>query len=279
MQFDLTLKELFFALPQTLFRHLCGAEIEEIQSVEVSTTSLARRPDLFGKLAGGPHFHGELQSTPEPDMPWRMLGYRWFFWQQMGIEDVVQIVFALRGRPAMPAQISKLGLSFQFQVVDFTEIDSALLARGERPEELVLSVLCRGGTEPDHIRRVLRRCLESPPERRDVLVRHLQVLSGLRPGLDQTLEKELSRMPVTIDLRDNSMFRKVYEEGREEGRDEGREEGREQGMRDMVVSLLEKRFGPLPTEKSDLLQAASAPALARILSRILDATTLEAAFE
>lgn len=151
----------------------------------------------------------------------------------------------------------------------------------------MLSVLCRGGTDPENVRRVLLRCLECPRDRRDVLVGHLQVLSGLRPGLDQTIQEELQKMPVTIDLLENVMFREAYEravaKGQLEGIEKGFERGIEQGIkaerRALFARLIERRFGPLPEPHRDRISLASADDLARWTDRLLDAPSIEAVFD
>jgi predicted transposase/invertase (TIGR01784 family) len=64
--------------------------------------------------------------------------------------------------------------------------------------------------------------------------------------------------------------------GRAEGRVEGRVEGRAEGRAESLLRLLAKRFGPVPTETSRRIQAATIPELDRWTDRVLDAPTLAA---
>ena len=65
------------------------------------------------------------------------------------------------------------------------------------------------------------------------------------------------------------------QDGRQEGRQAGRQEGRQEGEADLLLRLLELRFGPLADALRERIRSANAEALLLWSERILTAATLE----
>ncbi|HEX6811182.1 MAG TPA: DUF4351 domain-containing protein, partial [Planctomycetota bacterium] len=63
-----------------------------------------------------------------------------------------------------------------------------------------------------------------------------------------------------------------------EGRMQGRAEGRAEGQANVLLRQLTRRFGPLPTEVTQRVQAATQPELDLWIDRILDAKNLADVF-
>ena len=67
-----------------------------------------------------------------------------------------------------------------------------------------------------------------------------------------------------------------FEVGVREGIKEGEEKGKKEGKRDLVLHLLERRFGPLPPATVKRVRAlTSTEELSRLAARVLDAPSLE----
>ena len=67
-----------------------------------------------------------------------------------------------------------------------------------------------------------------------------------------------------------------FEAGVREGIQEGRVEGRGEGKRDLVLDLLDRRFGPLPEATVKRVRAlTSSEELSRLAARVLDAPSLD----
>jgi hypothetical protein len=60
----------------------------------------------------------------------------------------------------------------------------------------------------------------------------------------------------------------------EQGRKQGRQEGRIEGLREMLVRLLNGKFGKLPSETTAKVQALTEPQLDWAIERILTAETV-----
>lgn len=65
------------------------------------------------------------------------------------------------------------------------------------------------------------------------------------------------------------------EEGREEGRQEGREEGRTEGVTSCLIQVLSSRFGDIPEETRQRIEAACEADIRAWFDRALHADTLE----
>ncbi len=77
-------------------------------------------------------------------------------------------------------------------------------------------------------------------------------------------------MPILNDILDHEVIGPAIRKGLAEGRDEGRQE--------IVLRLLERRFGSLSHSIRDRLFTLSADVLADLAVRILDALSLEVVF-
>jgi predicted transposase YdaD len=85
------------------------------------------------------------------------------------------------------------------------------------------------------------------------------------------VEREVRKMPIYIDIRENKVLGPMYERAVQEGRQEGRQEGELKILR----RLIEKRFGAIPTWAQDLLAGRSSVELEELSVRVLDALSLE----
>ncbi len=81
-------------------------------------------------------------------------------------------------------------------------------------------------------------------------------------------------MPILDDVMDDEVFGPVLWQGLQQGRQEGRLEGRHE----MLLRLLEKRFGAIPEWVRSRLNNLSASDLDAAGVRLLDATRLEDLF-
>jgi hypothetical protein len=104
---------------------------------------------------------------------------------------------------------------------------------------------------------------EEPELRRTITIWLLSVLRRSFPG---------ATIPETIDLEDTSML----EENMREWSKKNRQEGRVEGVREVLLRLLERRFGPIPEEKRRGIEAITSRArLNRLADRILTARSLD----
>jgi flagellar biosynthesis/type III secretory pathway protein FliH len=97
--------------------------------------------------------------------------------------------------------------------------------------------------------------------------REYETLAGQGP------HREVRTVQMTWSQRIKSEGFKL---GRQEGRKEGRKEGREEGMRQLLLHLLEQRFGLLPEIVRLKVEAIDSPRrLTRLSGQVLVASSLE----
>jgi hypothetical protein len=87
-------------------------------------------------------------------------------------------------------------------------------------------------------------------------------------------------IPEMIDLEDVSMLENTVREWsrkeRSEGRKEGLKDGRQEGMRKLLIQMLDRRFGPLPSEQRNRVEAITSPArLKRLANKVMTANSLD----
>ncbi len=281
MHFDTVLKTLLQSSRLLLLESLAGVPIREWINVELPKAQL-NKLDLVAWLADGRLYHLELQSGNDPDMACRMLEYYFLLWKRYNVPPMQQMIY-VGGRPmTMSAEIQHENLTFRYRIIDMRELDSEALLQSPVIADTMLAILCRLDDMRAAVRRILARVSRLPKPQRANAMSQLLVLSGLR-RLEAVIKEETARMPVIIDLMENTVIRGYYLQGKEEGKEEGRQEGKQEGARDeamtMLTRLLERRFGPLPETVIARLHAADLATLEDWGLRLLDAGGLEEVFQ
>jgi hypothetical protein len=156
-----------------------------------------------------------------------------------------------------------------YRLIDIREFDAEELLRSERPGDLALAMLARGGTEK--LKEITRRAADlSGPARIRALTQSI-LLSGLR-GLSGRLKMEMKNMgSALIDVNKNEILRDFVEEARAEGHAEGLAEGRAEVLREQ----LRTKFGRLPKWAEERISRGSAAQVQRWARKILTAETSE----
>lgn len=273
MRYDLTLKELFHNQPRRLLKLLTGCGGGRPLTVEYPEVR-QRRPDLVLELDDGRLYHLEIQSGPDPEMPWRMLEYYSLIRRSHNCTPLQQILYVGAAPMQLMDRIDEASLQFHYQVIDIRSIDCRELLASPEIEDNLLALLCRTEGESRVVRAILERiaALAERP-RRDALEK-LLILSGLRP-LKTLIRQEVEKMPIALNLQDNEFFREAFEEGMEKGREEGREEGE----RRLLEKQARLRFGPLPDWVLRRLEGADRTELEAWGERLVQVDKLEAIFD
>jgi predicted transposase YdaD len=273
MHYDLTLKTLFHGLPVRLLKVLTGRGASELLTVEFPSVR-RRQPDLVLRLDDGQVYHLELQSAGDPAMPWRMLEYYSLIRQHYQAPVLQQVLYVGPGPNTLADGLELEALRFRYQVVDIRDIDCRHLLASPSLEDNLLALLCRVQDEGEAVRAVLGKIAGLDHNQRTDALERLQILCGLRP-LKAAIQREVKRMPITLNLRENPFFQEAFAEGEQKGRGEGRVEGRVEGEYLFLSKLLERRFGPLPEAVMARLRAADSATLERWGIRLLTAHSLD----
>jgi hypothetical protein len=162
----------------------------------------------------------------------------------------------------MPESIAGVSVSFRCRIVDIRELDGDALLLSPNPEDSLIAVLMRLRDERAAVRKILRRIGENEPARREVAVRELIILAGLR-SLGAIIEEETQKMPILDDIMDHDLLGPKLRRERLEGE------------QTIVMRQIEKRFGAIPAWARQRLEAMSAGELEETALRLLDVQSLE----
>jgi hypothetical protein len=236
--------------------------------------------------------HVEVEARARPDMGRRLWRYRTQV-QAVHEHEVLSIVVNLqRGQPGV--QVLGLTDSPLASLSDFRYVAFGLegcnpaeyLTRPE-PPAWGLAALMRRGSFPRPALKLacLRRIATArlPDERCGLLVNCVETYLELNSG-------EAEEYAALCTVRENREVRKMATtwaerleaKGREEGLQKGFEQGIQQGLQDglkalreVVLSQLEQRFGPLPEEVRERVEAISSlQRLTRLGQQLLTAPAL-----
>ena len=144
----------------------------------------------------------------------------------------------------MESEIRGADLFFRYRMIDIRELDGDHLLESEETGDNIIAILAL----------TCRRRNGKP------LLGQLLILAGLR-RLEETVEREIQKMPVYIDISENKVLGPAYREGQR------------------TVIRLEKRFGPMPAWAEERLASRSANELEDLAVRVLDAQSIEDLFK
>jgi predicted transposase YdaD len=77
------------------------------------------------------------------------------------------------------------------------------------------------------------------------------------------------------ELRETKVYQEALQEGRQEGRKEGRQEGRQEGEQLLVLRLLTRRVGKVPSKTRSQVQSLSLEEVESLGEALLDFTDLD----
>ena len=158
------------------------------------------------------------------------------------------------------------GLSFEYQAVDMRSLDGDLLLESAEVGDNVIAILARLRDDEEAVRKILTRLAGLPPTERATALEQLFILAGLR-RLEETVEREIRKMPIHIDILENKVLGREFKKGLREGRQEGELA--------ILRRQIEKRFGALPSWAEQRLSGASTEQLEGMATHVLDAASLE----
>jgi flagellar biosynthesis/type III secretory pathway protein FliH len=105
---------------------------------------------------------------------------------------------------------------------------------------------------------------------------YIQLDESEREAYETLLAREENREVAIMERTLLTSFDRAAQRGFEQGLEQAREKGLVQGRRDLLLDLLERRFGPLPKATVQRVQALGSPEeLSRLAERVLDARSLD----
>jgi hypothetical protein len=260
-EYDVSLKVLLQSAAVTALRLLTGKEVVEWLNVELPKVQ-NRQVDLLGLATDGELVHIELQSTNDSQMPLRMAEYCLAIYRAQSKWARQLVLYVGREPLRMAAQLRGPQFFSEHALLDIRDVDSEPLISSPHVSDNVIAMLGRVPDAATAARRVLGRIATLEPDARMRYLRLLFVIGGLR-GMEDLLEKEVSTMPVYIDILENKVLGREYKKG------------------ELAVlrKILEKRFGPIPQWVEERITAAHVTQIEAWGVALLDTTSLEELFK
>jgi predicted transposase YdaD len=251
MKYDYTLKDLFKDIPSALLQMLTGfrdGKFLDIQFPEIKY----RQPDLLLELPDGTIFHLEFQSSYDATMLLRMLEYQFLIYQQHGKEAKQLLLYVGDESAEFKQEINLAHLKYSYGVKDIKEIDCLSLLESNKPEDIVLAILCKTEEPQRTIRRILEKLSVLPEKTRKDNILKLLNLSHLRK-LDFLINEEVKKMPITMDIQESFLFK----QGEAKGHTTGRTEGKQETTKEVILNLYTK-LNLLPEKIAEVLNVDTA---------------------
>ena len=292
---DIISKDILKRIAIDIARVLLHLKVDRAEIIETDFQTIEdHRADLVAHMWGPDGefiLHIEIQNDNDVKMPWRMLRYRAEVGQNNPTLDVQQIIIYI-GKSAltMAPGIQQSGLDYRYKVIDMHSVDCQLLLAQDKPEALVLAILCDfKGRPPDEVVHFIFERLEQLTANNESgfreYVRMLEVLSVNR-NLEKVIEKEVAMLSQIKNSQLPSFnvgFKRGLIEGKLEGKREGEREGELKGELKgeiaVLYRLLARKFGPLGESALARLDNATLEQLEQWTDNFLDATTLEDVFK
>ena len=151
---------------------------------------------------------------------------------------------------------------FRYRAVDIRDLDGDHLLESEEIGDNVIAILARLRDHKGAIRKIVGKLAGLATAERETALSQLLILAGLR-HLEDTVEQEVRKMPIYIDILENKVLGREYKRGLQEGE------------LTVLRRLIEKRFGVIPTWVEAQLVGRSAAELEDLSVRLLDAKSIE----
>jgi hypothetical protein len=204
----------------------------------------------------------ELQSGNDAAMPLRMAEYCLGVLRLFGKFPRQVVLYVGEAPLAMNDELRGPDLSFRYRMTDIRDLDGDSLLESEETGDNVIAILARLRDHKEAIGKIVGKIANLPPADREAALSQLLILAGLR-RLEETVVKEIERMPVYIDILENKVLGPPSKKGLQEGE-----------LR-ILRRLIEKRFGAIPNWAEERLAARSAAELEELSVRIFDVPSIE----
>ncbi|GAN48008.1 hypothetical protein ACXR8U_11140 [Methylobacterium radiotolerans] len=229
----------------------------------------------------GPFLHAEMQANNHPEMLIRMLRYRGGIAKRLVDEgrhviaagapmpEIDQIcVYVGRQDMSMQPSFESLGDRLSFRLVDARNLRADKQLGSASINDVVLSVICRDGSTPQVVERILNRiAVLEPSARSDAFVR-LAMLANLRGVRDRVLARR-GEMGFSVDVSDVPLFEDAFKRDRTSTT--------RKAFAAMIINALESRFGDeaVPHGIRDTLEDLTEDALLRMNQRVAGSKSVE----
>ena len=264
IRYDAVLKDLFERDRPSLLTELTGGvPIRAFLNVEIPKM-IDRRVDSVAQLENGRICHIEFQSQNHRRMPYRQGIYGLLIADKFQTKVDQTVIYTGSAPMRMKDSLDAGSVQVSYRLIDIRTYSAEALSHSKNPADRALAIL--GGGSEERVRQVVEAAAALPHEERERALAQLNMLAGLR-GLSQRVTMEMKSMSQVATIHNNAFLKWVHDDAKLEGIAEGRVQ--------MLGSLLNSKFGPLPVWATKRLTNATPEQLDEWVPKLTTATTLE----
>jgi len=275
---DITSKYILKHIVLDIARYLFHLELDQAELLETEKQRVEnRQADLVVKASQGEKefiLHIEIQNDNQTKMPVRMLRYYTDILLSWPNFKTIQYLIYIGKQPLiMASEIEHEKLSYQYNVIDMHQIDCSVFLKQDKPEAVVLAILCDFQDKDRHavVREILNRIQQltshNENQYRDCMLM-LEVLSENR-DLAGILKEEESMLSA-IKLEDLPSY--------EIGIEKGIEKGARDGAATMLIHLIKAKFGTISNKHEEQIDLADNDQLLKWSDQILTLSDIDDLF-
>jgi predicted transposase/invertase (TIGR01784 family) len=273
MSFDNLCKLLSEKYPERFATWILGAPPTSLKVLKTELSIEPIRADSVILLQTAErilHLEFQVKLESEPPLPLRMLDYwvRLYRLYRLPITQVVVLLIPPTETTQIETVFNLESTRHEYRVMKLWEEDPAIFLNDLAL--LPLATLAAATVPEQLLRQVAERVsqIESEQQRQEVSA-YVQLLAGLK--FKKPLIRQVFREGV---MRESVIYQEIYQEGAAKGevkgRAEGRQEGRQEGERSLVLRLLTRRVGAVPTQLSVQIEALPLEQLEALGEALLD---------
>jgi hypothetical protein len=260
-----------------LLELLTGTQHIRWMNVEQPRVTNKRR-DLLGERPNGDLVGVEIQTENQTNFGFRIGEYQYSVANRFGRMPRQIIPFIGPDRLTMPGEIEGPDYYLRFHIVDIRNLDGERLLASPNLGDNVAAVLTSLGQQAGLVRRVVAKIAGGPLDQRGAALAELALLASLRKLSDE-VQQEAKDMLSERDILENAIFGPPYREGKEHGLAEGLAKGvargRVEGQLDLLVRMLERRFGKVTARDRKRFAAMDGEQLTEVALRVGEAASIK----
>lgn len=185
-------------------------------------TTIEREPDVLRLVKpqnGEPYIlQIEFQTYDQKDMVYRMAEYKAILQRKYQLPVQQYVIYLGKGLSKMSISLPPAQRINDFQLLHFSHFRYTDFLHAGEPEIIILAILSDFlGHDPEFVITQILEQLKSnttSPEDLKKYLLQLNVLAQL-PKLDKLIDKKIITMPISIDIRENAMYKRVMKEEKE----------------------------------------------------------------
>jgi hypothetical protein len=280
---DIVSKDILKRIAVDIARVLLHLKVDRAEIIETEFQTIEdRRADLVAHMWGEDGefiLHIEIQNDNDTAMPWRMLRYRTEIGQNNPAHDIRQsLIYIGKAQLTMPTGIQQTGLDYRYNVIDMHKVDCQHLLTQDKPEALVLAILCdfKGRPAPEVVHFIFERLQQLTGNNESGFREYIRMLEIL--SINRSLEKVVEKEETMLSQVKYSQL-PSFNIGLKQGLIEGELKGKLEGEAAVLNRLLTRRFGPISEATQARLDNATLEQLEQWTDNILEAATLDDVFK